>query len=294
MLQHVEARDGTRIAFSSQGEGPALVFTNGYTASSFYWKHLLPRFAGRAQLVTWDLKGHGQSGPARDLGAVTVEDSVDDLRRVLDAAGVERAVLFAFSLGCQVILEAWRHMPERIAGLVPILGTYERPFDHLFHPALGPQLYRVFRRVGPRLGGPGLKLSWLHTQLPLAFRVSRRLKLIGPRVEHADMRPFFAHMRRIHGPTWAQMGIAAQRHSAKDLLPSIAAPTLIVAGGKDTFTPVHLSQHMAAAIPDAELLYLPEATHTGLFEFPHEIGARAETFLAERGLLTPREPVHAG
>lgn len=295
MLRHVVARDGSRIAYTTQGQGdgPALVFTNGYTASSFYWKHMLRRFDGRARLVFWDLKGHGHSGPAQDLSATTVEDSVDDLRRVLDHAGVDRAVLFAFSLGCQVILEAWRHVPERIAGLVPILGTYERPFDHLFHPALGPRLFRVFRRVGPRLGGPGLKLAWLQTQAPLSFQVSRGLGLIGRRVQQADMGPFFAHMRQIHGPTWAHMGIAAQDHSAKDLLLTITAPTLVVAGGKDTFTPVHLSQHMAQTIPDAELLYLPEATHTGLFEFPHEIGHRVDTFLADRGLLPQPEPAIA-
>jgi pimeloyl-ACP methyl ester carboxylesterase len=286
--QHVVARDGTRIAYELRGrEGPTLVFTNGYTASVFYWTHLLRRLDGRARLLTWDLKGHGRSGPAQRLDCVTVEDSVDDLRRVLDACGVERAVLVAFSLGCQVILEAWRHMPERIAGLVPILGTFERPFDNLLHPAIGPRLFRVFERVGPRVAGLALKAGWLNGSLPGSFRVSQRLGLIGARVPRADMAPFFAHMRRIHAPTWAHMGIAAQRHSARDVLSTITAPTLVVSGGRDTFTPERLSRHMVDAIPGAERLHLPEATHTGLLEYPDEIGARLEAFLAARGLLAP-------
>lgn len=283
---YVTARDGTPIAYTDRGRGPALVFTSGYTASDFYWRHLLRRFEGRARLVTWDLKGHGRSGPARDLAAVTVPDSVDDLRRVLDACGIERATLVAFSLGCQVILEAWRELADRIDALVPILGTFERPFDNLFHPRLGPQLFRVFARVGPRMARLGLRAAWLHGRLPGSFGLSQRLRLIGPRVAREDMLPFFAHMRRIHGPTWAHMGIAAQRHSARDLLPSITAPTLVVAGGGDTFTPRHLSEHMARTIPGAELLYLPDATHTGLLEYPEEIGARLEAFLASRGLLS--------
>lgn len=286
--QHVAARDGTRIAYELRGgDGPTLVFTNGYTASVFYWKHLLRRFEGRARLVTWDLKGHGRSGPAQRLDAVSVADSVDDLRRVLDACGVERAVLVAFSLGCQVILEAWRHMPERVAALVPILGTFERPFDNLLHPALGPRLFRVFERVGPRVAWLGLRAGWLNGRLPGSFRVNQRLGLIGARVPRDDMAPFFAHMRRIHARTWAHMGIAAQRHSARDLLPTITAPTLVVSGGRDTFTPEHLSRHMVATIPGAEHLHLPEATHTGLLEYPDEIGARLEAFLAPRGLLAP-------
>lgn len=297
MSAHVLARDGTPIAYldrpvdrsvdrAHRGAGATpLVFTSGYTASDFYWRHLLARLDGRARLITWDLKGHGRSGPANDPGAVGVADSVDDLRRVLDACGVERAVLVAFSLGCQVILEAWRTIPERIAGLVPILGTFERPFDHLLHPRLGPTLFRAFARVGPRVARVALRAGWLQGALPGSFRVSQRLGLIGPRVARADMAPFFAHMRRIHGPTWARMGIAAQAHSARDLLPTITAPTLVVAGGRDTFTPWHLSEHMARTIPGAELAYLPEATHTGLLEFPEEIGAALDAFLAARGLL---------
>ncbi|MGE0708276.1 MAG: alpha/beta fold hydrolase [Planctomycetota bacterium] len=294
-VRHVPARDGTPIAYvvrgaQADGDAPALVFTSGFTASHFYWRHLLPRFEPHARLIAWDLKGHGSSGPARDPLAVRVEDSVDDLRRVLDACGVERAVLFAFSLGCQVILEAWRHMPARIAGLVPILGTYERPFDNLFHPALGPRLFRVFRRVGPTIGGPALKAGWLQSRAPLSFRLSQRLGLIGPRVAREDMEHFFAHMPRIHGPTWARMGIAAQEHSARDLLPTITAPVLVVGGGKDTFTPTHLSEHMARAIPGAELLLLPEGTHTGLFEFPSVIADRAEAFLRAHELLAAPPP----
>ncbi len=291
-VRHLEARDGTRIAYRLRpGEAgrPALVFTSGYTASDFYWRYLVDRFEGRTPLVTWDLKGHGQSGPARTREAVTVEDSVDDLRRVLDACGAERAVLFAFSLGCQVILEAWRHMPDRIAGLVPILGTYERPFDNLF-PPLGPHLFRVFRRAGPLVGGPLLKVGSVQAQLPGAFRLSKLLRLVGPGVRKEDMLPFFRHMARIHGPTWARMGIAPQGHSAEDLLPSIAAPTLVVAGGRDTFTPRHLSERMVERIPGAELLFLPDATHTGLFEYPAEIGEAVEAFLSKHRLLPGARP----
>ncbi len=289
----LSARDGTLIAYTTRGQGPALVFTNGFTASDFYWKHLLDRFEGEAQLVTWDLKGHGRSEPARDLSAVTVEDSADDLRRVLDACGIERAVLFAFSLGCQVILEAWRHMPDRIAGLVPILGTFERPFDHFLHPLVGPRVFGVFRRVAPRVGGALLKAGWFQSRLPLSFRLNRLLGLIGRRVPRADMEAFFAHMRVIHGLTWAHMGIAAQAHSASDVLPTITAPTLVVAGGKDTFTPLHLSRCMVDAIPDAELLYFPDATHTGLFEYPEEISARVALFLRQRGLLALNQALSA-
>ena len=67
--------------------------------------------------------------------------------------------------------------------------------------------------------------------------------------------------------------------------------------------PWHTAQmqvsYLAAAIgedviADAELLYLPEATHTGLFEFPEEIGARVERFLTARELLGAGQPTTTG
>ena len=84
----VDAADGTRLAYAARGEGPVLIFTNGLATSSFYWRRVLPHFERRARIVTWDLKGHGDSGPARSLASTTVADSADDLRRVLDAASL--------------------------------------------------------------------------------------------------------------------------------------------------------------------------------------------------------------
>jgi len=285
VLSYTSAQDGTPIAFKSWGEGTALVFTNGYSASDFYWRHLFAHLDGRAQLVTWDLKGHGLSGPARSLDAVTVLDSVDDLRRVMDAAGVERAVLIAFSLGCQIILEAWRQMPERISALVPILGTYGRPFDNLVHPAFGAAAHRLMAHLPGRLMGLGLKLGGYASMLPGTFRLSQLTGSIGRRATKRDMMPFFEHLTQIDGPTWHAMGLAAQGHSAEDVLESIEVPALIVAGAHDTFTPVELGEEMARRIPGAEYLFLTEGSHTSLLEDGPEIAARLERFLRDHELL---------
>ena len=126
--QFTIARDGTSLAYSVQGEGDlAIVCTNGYATSDFYWKHVARRFRDDARIITWDLKGHGRSGPAHDLSDCTIEGCVDDLRRVLDAAEVERAVMVGFSLGCQIILHPiWTLAGDRIAKTVA--GTRAEPY----------------------------------------------------------------------------------------------------------------------------------------------------------------------
>ena len=110
------ARDGTRISYAVLGDrGPYWVLVNGYGTTDFYWRYLIPHFRDRVRFVTWDLKGHGASEPARSEVGCSIPEAADDLRRVMDAAGVHRAALLAFSLGCQIILEAWRHIPDRAA-----------------------------------------------------------------------------------------------------------------------------------------------------------------------------------
>lgn len=283
--QYVEAADGTRLAYAARGEGPVLIFTNGLATSSFYWRLVLPHFERRARIVTWDLKGHGDSGPARSLARTTVADSADDLRRVLDAVGAERAVLLGFSFGCQIVLEAWRHFPERIAAIVPILGTYGHPFRTLVNPRVGPLFFEVFRRIPARVAGTALGLAGRSASLPGSFRTSQRLGLVGDRLDFEDMRPFYEHIRRVHGPTWKSMGVAAEAHSAADLLPHIRCPVLVVSGGKDAFTPPGAAHFMAERIPGAEELHLADASHTGLLEYPGLIGGRIAEFLGSRGLL---------
>jgi pimeloyl-ACP methyl ester carboxylesterase len=89
---------------------------------------------------------------------------------------------------------------------------------------------------------------------------------------------------------WTQLDFTAYaetfawlaRHDASDLLPKIATPTLLVAGGRDPLTPAHLARGMAGVMPDAELCLVPEVTHFGLLEAPDRIAEQVADFLRRR------------
>lgn len=271
------AADGTSIAWDSKGDGLPVVCTNGLATSHFYWKLLradLPDY----QTVVWDLKGHGRSGAAKDLMQCRIQDSADDLRRVLDAAGIDRAVLAGFSLGCQIILEAWRLMPDRVLGLIPALGTYGKPFDTLVTPSLGRAAFALLSRTAP-LAQHMMDFARFSMTKPWSHRLNQLTGFVGPELDRRLMDPFYEHFGAIDGPTWAQMGIEAQAHTAADILSTIDVPTLIIAGGKDMITPSRLSRKMHDEIRGSQLLYLPNATHAGLLEYPRDISRAVRTFL---------------
>jgi pimeloyl-ACP methyl ester carboxylesterase len=70
-------------------------------------------------------------------------------------------------------------------------------------------------------------------------------------------------------------------HTAGPWLPGIQAPTLVVAGERDIFTPLYLSEEAADRLPRARLLVLREGSHAALVEQPDEISHQLDQFLSE-------------
>ena len=283
----VIAADGTRIAYGIRGHGPPLLLTNGLTTSVFYWNYLFASWTEQFTVITWDLKGHGRSEPARSAQGVTMSALGDDLLRILDDAGIDRAALLGFSMGSQVILEAYRQAPERVTALVSLFGAFERVLD----TALGP-LGRLFGQVAKR--SPAALFS-LATRTfgelgrsSIAYHLGKLVRVIGPDASASDIRLYVDHVRELHPPTIAAMALAAQAHSAADLLPRITVPTLIFAGDADPFAPAaKVGAVMHRRIPGAELWRMPHGTHTSLFEHPDEIRRAFADFCERHGLLDP-------
>lgn len=282
------AADGTRVAYRREGEGPALLLCNGITTSSFFWTHLAPRWARRFTVITWDLKGHGRSEPARSGDGVTIPALARDALQILDAEGIAEVVPIGFSMGCQVALEIYRAAPARVRGLVLLLGPAGRVFDTALG-RVGPLLHAMIERM-PR---PGFRLAFRGVRgivgLPGSRKLGQLLGLVGPAATPADVKLYIEHFVRDLDPgTLAAMALAAQSHDASDLLANIATPTLIVAGDRDVFAPApRVGVPLHRAIPGSRLLRLPAGTHTSLFEHHDEIGAAVERFC--EGLPAGRE-----
>ena len=107
--------------------------------------------------------------------------------------------------------------------------------------------------------------------------------MIGRHTTHGDAAHITDHLRRIDMRTVQTMIASAQAHSAWEMLPTIAVPVLIAGGDRDPFAPAGtVAVEMHARCPQAELLRLPEATHTALFDHAGVIGDAVDDFLARR------------
>ena len=227
------------------GEGTPVVLLHGLTATNRYvvmGSKALERSGHR--VVAYDARGHGRSDPAPSADAYRYEDLRDDLVRVMDERGIDRAVLAGASMGAHTILRLALEAPERVAGLVVITPAYsEDEFGDAASLARWDALSEGLRTGGVEgfveaYGDPGVPEAWRDT----VFRVIRQRL-----AEHEHPEALADALRATP---------RSRPFPAIDSLAAIEAPTIVVAD-RDEADPGHplaIGEAYASTIPGAELL----------------------------------------
>jgi pimeloyl-ACP methyl ester carboxylesterase len=290
VLEPSDPADASADASDTLGAGSAaVVLTDGIGCDGYVWKYLCPELAASRRVLHWHYRGHGRSPLPRDPRRITIADLADDLAAVLSDSETDAAVVFGHSMGVQVALETYRRHPGRVRGLVLLCGSPSNPLRTFRgQRTLEVLLPRVRSAVeaAPRLINQAARLL-LPTQL--AFKLAARVEVNAELLERTDFMPYLRGLSRIEMPFFLSMLAAAGEHSATDVLPEVAVPTLVVAGARDGFTPPELSRAMAAAIPGAELCEIEDGSHTAPLERPDLVGQVVRDFLVRRVDAT-REP----
>lgn len=281
--RYATARDGTRLWWTSAGAGaPALVLCDGVGCAGYVWRAMRPALEARHRVLHWNYRGHGRSDAPADPARVTLDDCVEDLLAVLDAAGEDRAVLIGHSMGVQVALEAHRRAPARVRGLVLVCGAPGHTID-AFHDSGALRVAFPWARAAverfpeaARAAFRALIPTDLAVEYALAFEVDRS------RVEREDLVRYLDDLSRIDPALFVRLLASAEEHDATGHLPDVDVPTLVVAGERDSFTPLRLSIAMQQAIPGCDLLVLPEATHVAPLEHAARIAERVLSFVDDR------------
>jgi pimeloyl-ACP methyl ester carboxylesterase len=113
----VPSADGVPIAYEVRGQGsPAVVLVHGWSCDRSYWKEQVEYLSPQYQVVVLDLAGHGESGMGRK--DYTVAAFGADVAAVVDSLQLKSVVLVGHSMGADVVVEAAKLLPGRVAGLV--------------------------------------------------------------------------------------------------------------------------------------------------------------------------------
>jgi pimeloyl-ACP methyl ester carboxylesterase len=231
-------------------------------------------------VITWDLPGHGQSGPARSQDSARLQSQPGLLVQVMDALGVARAAQIGWSTGSQIVLELYRQYPERCASLAMLFGAAGHLLTTTQLPLTGKLIERLVRSTPPAAFELSCALLSRAMRAPGSYALGRKLGLIGDRARPDDVQRVIAHIGSVDARTLRVMLLSAQEHSAHELLASLRVPLLIMAGDRDPFAPAELvGVPIHRAAPGSELLRLAAGTHTALLEEPELIASAVEAFV---------------
>lgn len=275
------ARSGeVNIAYQVVGDGPLdLVFVPGFVSHlDLQWAdpriaRFLEKLASFARLIMFDKRGTGLSDPV--AGPAPLEDRMDDVRAVMDAAGSKRAALLGLSEGGPMSVLFATTYPERTRALI-LCGTFATgTLDPEDNPA-GQRWLDEFERVRATLEhwGEGQTLGIL---APSADSENER---VGRGIfERSSASPQMAR-------TLIEMVVETD---VRDLLPSISVPTLVL-HREEEFIPVAGARDMAEQIPDARLIVLPGADHIPFYGDADGYAEEIEEFLtgARQAPMTDR------
>src|SRR4051794_19423012 len=291
----VTVSDGTPIAYTVVGNGAKtpILFVNGWTCSDAYWVDIGPGLvdAGHRTIYT-DTRGHGESGLPREPGFlarnirkedVSTARLARDVLEVVDDIGLDQVALAGHSLGVQIIVEASRLAPDRVAALMPVAGTFENPvktfadigiFDRIYPVAdvlLGVFPFAFLKPFNKPIANPDT-----------GVKMVRLIRVAGPKVTAERLAPHLKQIVELDFSVLFKMMGQQRKHESADFLPAVEAPTLILAGRKDLFTPPSVQQRMADLIPDAEIVWFEEGGHMLPIEEPEGIVEAMRDFMERR------------
>ncbi len=281
----VPAQDGTllyvRDRISDDSAGLTAILCDGIACDGFIWRYLEEDLLDLARVVHWNYRGHGRSRAPVDPSRVDISVFVDDLAVVRDIVGPAPLLLIGHSMGVQVVLESYRRQPEQVAGMVLICGCPGRmTYTFKGSNALAQALPRLIARVerNPRIA----RALWSNVPPSVAARVAIRMGEVDAVIDPDDLVKYSEHVAGLDLYMFLRMLHACGESSAEDMLGEVKVPVLVIAGDHDSFTPPHLSEDMAARIPDSELMMVPGATHVVPIERREEVRQRITHFVSNK------------
>lgn len=245
--------DGVRIYYETHGAGPALVLVHGSGGNHAIWWQQVPYFARHFTVVLPDLRGFGKSDNAPD--GPDAQDFLKDIRAVLDAAEIERAVLLGQSIGALCALRLAVETPERVAGVVlahslgglddpelrQLAGADRKEAETL--PVIDRLMSKDFQQRRP-------ELTWLFREMGTFNQAKmqdlRNLTAGGPSVEAVN-----------------QSGV----------------PILLLGGANDAVIRPATLRKAHEKLPRSTLTLIPEGPHSLYWECPDLFNCAVHQFL---------------
>jgi pimeloyl-ACP methyl ester carboxylesterase len=235
--------DGVRIWYAIFGHGDPVILLHGGLANSNYWGLQVPALARHYEVIVMDSRGHGRS--TRTAAPITYDLMASDVLGLMDYLHIRKAAIIGWSDGAIIGLDLAIHHPARVTRLF------------------------AFAANSDPSGVKDVSKSPVFTAFEA--RAQREYRRLSPTPN--GFKAFLANITRM----WA-----TEPHFTGAQLGAISVPTWIVDGDHDEAIKRANTDHMAATIPGAGEMILPEVSHFAMLQEPARFNQALLDFLAER------------
>jgi 3-oxoadipate enol-lactonase len=244
-------------ALDSREGAPVLALLHGFPFNRHFWKGQVADLKGQFQVLTYDLRGMGQT----DLGRPPqpLEAYVDDLFALLDHLKLPKVALAGLSMGGYIALRAVQREPQRFWALALCDTRADADSDEgKLKRAAG---IKAIREKGAE--------AYSRAMLP---------NLLAPSSPAAPGLLKIMLSAKADGMANALSAMAG-RSDTSAVLPGLTVPTLVLAGAEDKLIPGAVAEEMAAKIPGAKLTILAGAGHASNLDKPDDFNRELAQFL---------------
>lgn len=249
-MPEVTLASGLTLSYADQGDpsGPAVLMLPGPTDSWRSYQPVLGLLPHDVHAIAVSQRGHGESGKP-EMG-YRVEDFAGDVVPLLDALGIERAVLVGHSGSCFFARRVALDRPDRVAGLL-LEASPTTLRDN-------PQLLAFVGSVVSELDDP------ISPDFARSFVVDTSSQKVAPDLVDLLVEDVLAVPARVWKQTFA--GLLAYDDRAE--LPLIETPTRLIWGDADAIVSRAMQDQLAGSLLDAEIFLYPGVGHTPRWDEP--------------------------
>jgi class 3 adenylate cyclase/pimeloyl-ACP methyl ester carboxylesterase len=278
--RYATTRDGRSIAWCELGEGPIdlLFVPQSISAMEHLWEHptvaeFFDRLGGFARLIMFDRRGSGMSERLEDVP--TLEDQMDDVHAIMDAAGSERAAIMAIYEGGPMAMLFAATAPDRVGALILYGSMARTSYDDGYEWARRPETRAPAMAAIEKEWGQGhiMASGWAPN-----YSDDRRLMDWITRLQRLAMDPSYAR----------KVLEANGSLDVRPVLASIHAPTLVMHRRDDAGFDFRHAEYLAANIPHARLAALGGSDSLPFLGDSDSVLGEIEEFLT--GARAEREP----
>jgi 3-oxoadipate enol-lactonase len=261
--------DGVALEVTDTGSGPGLLLVHGFGGAKEDFADHVDALAAHHRVVTFDHRGHGESEGPPEAASYSLDRMAADVLAVADGLGLDSFRLLGHSMGGMVSRRVVLAQPERIEALV-LMDTSPGPI-----PGLDPDLAELAAGIMVT-EGKGVLKPLLDEAGTLESPAHLRLLEERPALVEYELRNWEA----VSPAMWATMlREIVHQPDQLELLAGLHRPTLVIVGEQDKPF-VDASHAMAATVPGAELVVVPDAGHSPQLENPPRWLDALERFLA--------------